>query len=45
MAVDFAIVSLHMAGVSSLAGSINFIVTIFNMRAPGMDLNRLNLFV
>jgi len=45
IAVDYAIVSLHMAGVSSLAGSINFIVTIFNMRAPGLDLHRLNLFV
>lgn len=44
-AVDFAIVSLHLAGISSLAGSINFIVTIFNMRAPGLDMNRLNLFV
>jgi len=30
--VDLAIFSLHLAGASSLMGSINFIVTIFNMR-------------
>ena len=45
VSVDYAIVALHMAGISSLAGSINFIVTIFNMRAPGLDFHRLNLFV
>ena len=33
-AVDLAILSLHIAGVSSLAGSINFIVTFVNMRCP-----------
>ena len=33
-AVDLAILSLHVAGVSSLAGSINFIVTFINMRCP-----------
>jgi len=43
--VDLAIVSLHLAGVSSLLGSINFIVTIFNMRAVGMTLHRMPLFV
>src|SRR4029077_9604240 len=35
-AVDFAILSLHLAGASSILGAINFITTIFNMRAPGM---------
>jgi heme/copper-type cytochrome/quinol oxidase subunit 1 len=35
-AVDLAIFSLHLAGLSSLFGAINFIVTIFNMRAPGL---------
>ena len=35
--VDLAIFSLHLAGVSSLLGAINFITTIFNMRAPGYD--------
>ena len=39
-AVDFAILSLHLAGASSILGSINFITTIFNMRAPGMTLQR-----
>ena len=33
-AVDFAILSLHLAGASSILGAINFITTIFNMRAP-----------
>lgn len=43
--VDLAIFSLHIAGASSLLGSINFIVTIFNMRAPGLYMHRLPLFV
>ncbi|HRD74969.1 MAG TPA: cbb3-type cytochrome c oxidase subunit I, partial [Hyphomicrobiaceae bacterium] len=33
-AMDFAILSLHIAGASSILGAINFITTIFNMRAP-----------
>jgi len=32
-AVDFAILSIHLAGASSILGAINFITTIFNMRA------------
>ncbi len=44
-AVDFAIFAMHLAGVSSLLGAINFLVTIFNMRAPGMTLHRMPLFV
>ena len=44
-AVDFAILSLHLAGASSILGSINFITTIFNMRAPGMTLHKMPLFV
>lgn len=43
-AVDFAILSLHLAGISSLLGAINFIATIFNMRAPGMTLHQMPLF-
>jgi len=43
--VDLAIFSLHLAGVSSILGSINFITTVFNMRAPGMSMHRLPLFV
>lgn len=45
MAVDMAIFSLHLAGASSILGSINFITTIFNMRAPGMNLHKMPLFV
>ena len=31
--MDFAILSLHLAGASSILSAINFITTIFNMRA------------
>jgi cytochrome c oxidase subunit 1 len=44
-AVDFAILSLHIAGASSILGAINFITTIFNMRAPGMTMHKMPLFV
>lgn len=44
-AVDFMLFSLHLAGISSILGSINFITTIFNMRAPGMTLHKMPLFV
>src|SRR4029434_4099787 len=44
-AVDFAILSLHIAGASSILGAINFITTILNMRAPGMTLHKMPLFV
>ena len=44
-AMDLLILSLHIAGASSILGSINFITTIFNMRAPGMTLHRMPLFV
>src|SRR5207248_9972576 len=40
-----AIFALHLAGASSIMSSINFITTIFNMRAPGMTLHRMPLFV
>jgi cytochrome c oxidase subunit 1 len=43
--VDFAIFSLHLSGASSIAGAINFIVTIVNMRAIGLTFYRLPLFV
>jgi len=42
--MDFAILSLHLAGASSILGAINFITTIFNMRAPGMTLFKMPLF-
>ncbi len=44
-AVDFVILSIHIAGASSILGSINFITTIFNMRAPGMTLHKMPLYV
>ena len=43
-AMDFAILSLHIAGASSILGAINFITTILNMRAPGMTLHKMPLF-
>jgi cytochrome c oxidase subunit 1 len=44
-AVDMAIFSLHLAGAGSILGATNFITTIFNMRAPGMTLHKMPLFV
>jgi cytochrome c oxidase subunit 1 len=43
-AADFVILSMHLAGASSIIGSINFIATILNMRAPGMTMFRMPLF-
>ncbi len=43
-AVDFGILSLHLAGAASILGAINFITTILNMRAPGMTLHKMPLF-
>lgn len=44
-AVDLAIFSLHLSGLSSILGSINFLVTVAAMRAPGMTFGRIPLFV
>jgi len=43
-AMDLAIFSLHVAGASSIMGAINYITTIFNMRAPGMTIHKMPLF-
>jgi len=43
--VDLAIFSLHLSGASSILGAINFIATIINMRAPGLTMHRLPLYV
>ncbi|MXW48036.1 MAG: cytochrome c oxidase subunit I [Gammaproteobacteria bacterium] len=43
--VDMTILSIHMMGISSVLGAINIIVTIMNMRAPGMHLMKMPLFV
>jgi len=45
MGVDMTIFAIHMMGVSSILGAINIIVTIFNLRAPGMTLMKMPLFV
>jgi cytochrome c oxidase subunit I len=41
----FYSIGLQIAGVASLASAVNFIVTIFNMRAPGMTFMRMPVFV
>jgi cytochrome c oxidase subunit 1 len=41
----FVIFSIHFMGISSVMGSINIVATIFNMRAPGMTLMKMPLFV
>ena len=43
--MDMAIFALHLLGVSSIMGSINIITTILNMRAPGMTLMKMPMFV
>src|SRR5205807_1917864 len=45
LGVDFWILSLQILGVSSVIAAINFIVTILNMRAPGMTMMRMPVFV
>lgn len=43
--IDLAIFSLHLSGISSMLGAMNFIVTVFNMRAPGQTMYKIPLFV
>jgi len=43
--VTFFIFSVHLMGISSIMGAVNVIVTIFNMRAPGMTFMKMPLFV
>jgi cytochrome c oxidase subunit 1 len=43
--VDAWILLIHLTGLSSLIGAINFIATIHNMRAKGMSWGRMPLFV
>ena len=42
--VDLWILGLHLAGMSSILGGINFVVTIFNLRAPGMTMFHIPMF-
>ncbi len=44
-AFPFAMFAIHLMGLSSIMGSINIIATILNMRAPGMTLMKMPLFV
>src|SRR5207237_198148 len=43
--IDFYALGLIFTAISSTGGAINFIVTIFKMRAPGMSINRIPIFV
>jgi cytochrome c oxidase subunit 1/cytochrome c oxidase subunit I+III len=43
--IDFYTLGLIFIGISVTAGAINFIVTIFKLRAPGMSINRVPIFV
>src|SRR5712691_5909800 len=43
--MDLTIFAVHLLGASSIMGSINIITTILNMRAPGMTLMKMPLFV
>ena len=43
--IDFYTLGLIFIGISATAGAINFIVTIFKLRAPGMSINRVPIFV
>ncbi|MBI5770693.1 MAG: cytochrome c oxidase subunit I [Verrucomicrobia bacterium] len=42
--IDYWVMGLQLLGVASIAASLNFIVTIINMRAPGMTMMRLPVF-
>ncbi len=44
MGMDMAIFAVHIMGISSIMGAINIIVTILNMRAPGMTMMKMPLF-
>ncbi|MGI9060816.1 MAG: cytochrome c oxidase subunit I [Ktedonobacteraceae bacterium] len=41
---DFWLLGILLLGISSIAGSLNFVVTILKLRAPGMTINRMPLF-
>src|SRR5207249_1557281 len=43
--IDFYVIGLILVTISTTAGAINFIVTITKMRAPGMSINRMPIFV
>ncbi|MDE2345424.1 MAG: cbb3-type cytochrome c oxidase subunit I, partial [Gammaproteobacteria bacterium] len=45
MALPFTIFAVHLLGISSVMGAINIIATVLNLRAPGMSLLKMPLFV
>lgn len=45
LGLDFYVLGLQVSGLGTLISAINFMVTIVNMRAPGMTMMRLPLFV
>ncbi len=44
MGMDMVIFAVHIMGISSIMGAINIVVTILNMRAPGMTMMKMPLF-
>jgi len=44
MGMDMAIFAIHIMGISSIMGAINIVVTVLNMRAPGMTMMKMPLF-
>lgn len=44
LGVDFWIFGVHLLGTSSITGGLNFIITILNMRAPGLGFHKMTLF-
>jgi len=42
--IDFWVLGLQITGIASLTGSINLIVTVLNLRAPGMSLMKMPIF-
>ncbi len=45
MGMDLTIFAIHILGMSSIMGSINIVTTVLNLRAPGMTLMKMPLFV
>ena len=44
MGMDLTIFAIHILGVSSVMGAINIVVTVLNLRAPGMGLMQMPMF-
>ncbi|PXX43593.1 cytochrome c oxidase subunit I [Aquitalea magnusonii] len=44
MGMDLTIFAIHILGISSIMGAINIVVTIINLRAPGMGMMKMPMF-